>query len=885
MTWLSELGRRLLVLLRRRQFDRDLEEEMRLHRELREQDHVEAGASPEEAHYAALRRFGNVALTKERSREMWGWSWLENTTQDVRYGLRQLRRSPGFTAMAVFTLALGIGANTAIFSVVNAALLRPLPYKDPGRLVYVWSAEKARGINQSTVSIPDLHDWREQNRVFDGIAGWWSGTYNLSGGDEPQQVAGWTVSPSFFDVLGARPKLGRTFDKDEEQGSRGRVVVLSHSLWIGSFGGDRRILGRTIALDGEPHNVIGVMPAEFSSPFPDVQVWVPWPVRAESIAHRGDRFMRVIGRLKPSVTVRQAQGDMDTIARHLAQTYQEDAGVTAYVVPAAKQITGSVRPALLVLLGTVGFVLLIGCANLANLLLTRSAARQREFAVRAALGAGRLQLVRQLLTESALLSNLGGAVGILLAAFGVRYLRLTLATQIPRAQEINLDGHVLLFTLGLSVLTGLAFGLFPALRSFNNELNESLKAGGRGWGAGVPGRRVRDLLVIWEMALALMLLAGAGLLVSSFERLRAIDPGFNPDKVLTCEISLPSKYKDPEIATFFRQLLDRVRALPGVKAAGATMTLPLRQRGGGFWGGLNIEGRPAATRESIPIVSFVQVTPGYFRAMGIPVLKGREFNEADNNDQSPKAAIINGTLARRFFSDSDPLGRRICMGEDCSKGPWLTVVGVVGDAALESLTDPRFPQVFSPHAQGVEGGVAGNMELVLRASSDPLSLAGTVSKAVHELDKNQSVADIQKLNQVVGASLAQPRFNTLLLAAFAALALLLAAIGIYGVTSYSVALRTREIGIRTALGAARADVLTLVLGHGMSLALAGGAIGLVGALILAHLISSLLYGVKPGDPPTFLAAFAVLVGVALFATYIPARRATKVDPMVALRYE
>jgi putative ABC transport system permease protein len=483
-----------------------------------------------------------------------------------------------------------------------------------------------------------------------------------------------------------------------------------------------------------------------------------------------------------------------------------------------------------------------------------------------------------------LLSVLGGAAGILLAACGIRYLRSMLATEIPRAQEIGLDARVLLFTLGLALVTGVAFGLFPALRSFNGRLNESLKEGGGGRSAGIPGRRVRDILVVCEMALALVLLAGAGLLLNSFERLRAIDPGFNPDKVLTCQVSLPSSYKDPQIVAFFGRLLDRVRALPGVEAAGATMTMPLKGNGG-FWGGLNIEGRPAATRESIPIVSFSQVTPGYFRAVGIPLLKGRDFTDADNSDQSPKVAIINATLARRFFSDGDPVGKRICMGEDCSKGPWLSVIGVVGDAALQSLTDPRFPQVFSPHAQGVEGGIAGNMELALRTFGDPINLAAAVRNAVHELDKDQSVAGIQTLDQVVSASLAQPRLNSLLLAAFAALALLLAAVGIYGVISYSVALRTREIGIRTALGAARTDVLRLVVRQGMTLALTGASIGLIGAFILARLISSLLYGVQPGDPPTFLAAFAVLVGVALFASYIPARRATKIDPMAALRQE
>ncbi|HEV2424402.1 MAG TPA: ABC transporter permease [Terriglobia bacterium] len=884
MSWRTQFAK-LRALFVRRKPANELADEIRSHLRLEEQENIEAGMPASEARYAALRRFGNVTSAEERSREMWSFLWLEMLGQNIRYGLRQLRRSPGFTIVAVLTLGVGIGANTAIFSAVNAALLRPLPYEAPSRLVYVWSAEKARGINQSTVSLPDLHDWKEQNRVFDGLTGWWSGTYNLAGGDEPRQVNAWTVSPNFFDVFGVRPELGRTFATDEEQAAKDRVVVLSHALWVGSFGANRELLGRTIILDGEPFGVVGVMPAEFSSPFPDVQLWVPWPARAESIASRGDRFLRVIGRLKRDATIASAQADMDTIARRLAQTYPEDAGVTAYLVPAAMQITGSVRPALLVLLGAVGLVLLIACANLANLLLVRSAAREKEFAVRASLGASRAALVRQLLTENGLLAAIGAAVGILLAAGGIRYLRSVLAGQVPRAQDIGMDGRLLLFTLGLAVLTGLGFGLFPALRAFKGQLGDSLKKGGRVWSSQDAGGRVRDLLVIWEMALALMLLVGAGLLLNSFRHLRAIDPGFDSDQVLTCRISLPStKYKDPQIVAFFQQLLVRLRALPGVTAAGATMTLPL-QSGGGFWGGLNIEGHPAPTRESVPIVSFAQVTPGYFRAMGIPLLQGRDFNDADNTSQSPKVAIINATLARRFFSGSNPIGKRICMGEDPSKGPWLSVVGVVGDAALQSLTDPRFPQVFSPHAQGVEGGVAGSMNLVLRTSANPLEFAGTLQSAVHELDKDQAVAMIQPLDRVVSESLAQPRFNTLLLAGFAALALFLGALGVYGLISYSVALRIREIGIRTALGAARLDVLRLVVQHGMILALAGGGIGLVGAHVLSRLMSSLLYGIGPADPPTFVAAFAVLAGVALCACYIPARRATKVGPMVALRYE
>jgi len=805
---------------------------------------------------------------------------------DIRYGLRLLAKNPGFTAVATITLALGIGANTAIFSVVNAALLRALPYAEPGRLVYVWSAEKARGINQSTVSIPDLRDWREQNHVFDGMAGWWSGTYNLSGGDEPQQVEGWTVSPNFFSVLGVRPELGRTFAANEEQGDEHRVVVLSHALWMSSFGGNRSILGKSISVDGATHTVIGVMPAEFSSPFPNVQIWGPWPAHAETIASHGDRFLRVIARLKPGVTLETAQADMNTITPRLARLYKEDAGVTAYLVPAAQQIIGSVRPALLVLLGAVGFVLLIGCANLANLLLARTAAREKEFAIRAALGAGRSHLLRQLLTESLLLALLGGATGTILASWGTHSLRTLIANQIPRAQEVRFDAHVLLFTLLISVLTGISFGLFPALATFRGQFSDDLKKASRGAGPGVQARRLRDLLVVWETALAFILLVGAGLLIASFQRLRMINPGFNPEKVLTCRISLPqSKYKNPQILDFYRQLLERIRAFPGVKAAGATMTLPLENSNSGFWGGLNIEGRSAAGRESIPIVSFSQVTPGYFAAMGIPIRQGRTFTELDNNEQSPRVVIVNSTLARRFFSDADPVGRRICMGEDCSKGPWLTVVGVAGDSALESLTDPRFPQVFSPHAQGVEGGPAGNMELSVRTAMDPLSLAASVREQVHQLDHDQSVADMRTLESVVNASLAQPRLNTLLLTGFAALALLLAAIGIYGVISYSVAQRTREIGIRMALGAPRGKVFRLVVGEGMVLALAGLGVGLLAAAGLTRLMSSLLYGVRPGDPLTYLAVSLLLAGIAFVASYGPARRATKVDPMVALRYE
>jgi putative ABC transport system permease protein len=584
------------------------------------------------------------------------------------------------------------------------------------------------------------------------------------------------------------------------------------------------------------------------------------------------------------VSKQSAQADMTAIALRLSGQYEEDKGVTTYLVPAQEQITGNVRQALWILLAAVGLVLLIACANLANLLLARSAAREREFAVRTALGAERSRLIRQSLTESLLLSLLGGVVGMLLAAWGMGYLRVFAAHQIPRAQDIGIDFGVLGFTLGVTLLTGVLSGLIPALSSYHGKLADFLKEGTRGL-AGGRRRRLRSVLAVSEVAFALMLLVGAGLLVESFRRLHAVKPGFNPDRVLTCAISLPeSKYDNPRIVSFFDQLLERVRALPGVVAAGATMTLPLQNPNGGYWTGLNVEGRPVATRESIPVVSLSQVTTGYFGAIGIPILKGRLFSEQDNISQSSKVAIINATIARRYFAGIDPVGRRIRFGES-DREPWITVVGVVGDAALQSLADPRFSQVYVPHGQGTGGGPAGNMELVLRTASDPLTLATAVRTQVHEIDKDQSVADLRTLDQVLDVSLAQPRMNTLLLGGFAALALVLAIVGLYGVMAYSVAQRTREIGIRMALGADGGVMLRMIVKQGMILALAGVAIGLAGALGLTRFMASLLYGVRPTDPRTFLAVSLMLLSVAALAAYIPTRRATKIDPMVALREE
>ncbi len=898
--WKEHITGRLASLKLTPPREAEIVEELAQHLEERYQALLAGGATELQARQATLeeirdrKAFVQELRGVERSvsgeRVFLGTTARGNTLgdlgQDIGYGLRMLAKNPGFALIAIVALALGIGANTAIFSVVNAVLLRPLPYQDPSRLVYVWSAEKARGINQSTVSIPDFRDWQQQNLVFDGMTALSANTFNLSGGDEPLQASGWIVAPNFFKVLGVRPQLGRTFAPDEEQWGKHQVVVLSHALWAKSFGRNVAILGRKVILDAEPFTVIGVMPAKFSAPYPEVQLWVPMSFPPGIAIGRDNRFLRVITRLAPGVTSERAQADTDTIARRLEQDHKEDQGVTAYLVPAERQIVGPVRPALLVLLVAVGCVLLIACTNLANLLLVRSAARQKELAIRMALGASRSRLIRQLLTESLLVALFGGALGLLLAGWGMASLRILAAREIPCVQDVGLNADVLSFTLALSVLTGVAFGLIPALQSSKSQVNQPLKEGGRSAEPGMHARRVRDVLVVLQTALALVLLVGAGLLLNSFRRLTSINAGFNPDNVLTCEISLPSsKYKNPQIVSFFQRLLEGVRALHGVKAAGATMTLPLRARGG-YWAGLNIEGRSEpATRESRPIVNFVQVTPGYFTALGIPILKGRLFSDQDNSVEGSKVAIINAVLARRFFSDVDPIGKRIRLGSEAPLGPWLNVVGVVGDAALESLNDPRFPQVYSPHAQAEEGGVAGNMALVVRTSSDPLSLAAAVREQVHALDKDQSVANIETLEQVVSGSLAQPRLNTLLLAGFAGFALLLAVIGLYGVLSYSVAQRTHEIGVRMALGARPHDVFWSVLGHALSLTSAGVAGGLTAAFGLTRLMASLLFGIRPTDPATFVAVSVVLTVVALLASYIPARRATKVDPLVALRYE
>ena len=876
--------RRCRRFLRRRYWDEERTRELDAYLEAETDENLARGMSPEEARRAAHLKLGNITLIREEIYTMNSLGWLESLWQDLRYALRQLRRSPGFTTVAVLTLALGIGANTAIFSVVYATLFRALPYKDPGRLVYVWSAEKARGIPRSTVSVPDFLDWRRQNRVFEGLAARTEGNFNLSGGTEPLQVGGLFVSANFFDVLGVQPVLGRAFTSEEEVWGRNRVVILSHRLWMRAFGGNSSVLNKQVTLNAEPYTVIGVMPAASSSSEPDVELWAPLSPPPGVPIPREQRFLRVIARLKPGVTFQRAGAEMDTITQRLQQTYKEDQGVTAYLVPIEEQLLGKLRPALLSLLGAVGFVLLIACANLANLLMARSATREKEFAVRQALGASCARLLRQSLTESLVLSFGGGALGVGLANWSLQPLRALVANEIPRAQDIGLQAGVLWFALGLVVLTGIGFALIPALLSFNTQAIQTMKESDRRLGTSLRGGRARDILVVAQTALALVLLVGAGLLLRGFRHLLAVNPGFDPDRVLTFEVSLPStKYREGrQRISFFAQLLERVRALPGVKSAGATLTLPLGG-GGRYWMNFEVEGKPQPeNRESLPIVNFVEVTPGYFSAIGVPMLRGRPVTGQDT-EQSPRVAVISTTLARRFFSDTDPIGKRIRMGSG-PESPWLSIVGVCGDTVDRQLADEKFPQVYFPYAQAMQEA-AGDMMVAVRTASNPLALAAAVRQQVHALDKDQSMADVRTLGSVVSESLTVPRVNTLLVVVFASLALLLAAIGIYGLLSYTVAQRTRDIGVRMALGASRDDVLWLVVGHGVLLVGAGIGIGLGASFALTRLISSLLFGVRPTDPATFVSVSLLLGAVSALACYLPARRATKVDPMVALRYE
>ncbi|MBA3442607.1 MAG: ABC transporter permease [Pyrinomonadaceae bacterium] len=806
---------------------------------------------------------------------------------DLRYALRMLLKNPGFTAAAMITLALGIGANSAIFSVVNAVLLRPLPYQDPDQLVMVWENNRREKRDQNQVSFLNFADWREQNQVFVDSAAFSYWTFNLTGVDQPERLRSVIASASFFNVLGVKPKLGRTFNTEEDQPGNDQVVVLSHSLWQRRFGSDPNVIGKSMSLSGGNFVVIGVMHPDFNFPAEDAELWVPLsaPIvdtRFPQVMQKRDmHFITVVARLKPDISLTEAQSQMSTIGSRLETQYPDsNTGYGVNLVSLYEQTVANSRPTLLMLVGVVSFVLLIASANVANLLLARAAARQKEIAIRAALGAGRLRIIRQLLTESVLLAALGGVLGLLLAYVSVKTFVALGPTDVPRLKDVGLDGRVLLFSLLISLLTGIIFGLAPALQASRSNLNENLKEGDRGSTKGGSANRMRNLLVVIEVALSVVLLIGAGLTIKSFSRLQKVDPGFDSQNVLTMRFSLTNTtYPKPEQQEqFYRRLSDRLAALPGVQSVGAITFAPLTKLARNkFW--FIVEGQPVVIASERPQAFHNAVTPDYFRAMGISLLKGRYFTEQDKSD-APGVIIINQTLARRFFPNQDPVGKRLML-ESPLKDQWLQIVGVVNDVRQIELSGEAGLEMYTAHAQSP----AAAMFVVMRTATDPLSFSAAVGSAVRELDNDQPMSNVKTMDQLLGESVAQPRFRTLLLGVFALVVLVMGAVGIYGVLAFLVKQRTHEMGIRMALGAQASDILKLVVGQGMLLVLVGIVLGLVGALALTRVMASLLYGVEATDPAIFILMPLLLGVVAFIACFIPARRASKIDPMVALRYE
>ncbi|MCU1267444.1 MAG: hypothetical protein JWM21_3762 [Acidobacteria bacterium] len=814
---------------------------------------------------------------------------METILQDLRYGIRMLWKAPSFSIVATIALALGIGANTAIFSVVNAVLLRPLPFAHAEQLMMLWETDSVRGQQRGSASYPNFSDWRDQNHVFEHVASYHNNDFIMTGRGESTRLQGAVVNADLFPLLGVTPMLGRGFLPDEDKpGDTGRVVVLSQELFQKRFGSDPNVVGQSMVMDGRTYSIVGVMPRAFQFPIQNdpVELWTTVAVDREGkesiTEERGAHYINVIGRLKPGVSKEQARAEMASIGARLEQQYPDkNLHRSVGIEPALDALVGNIRPVLLILLGAVGCVLLIACANVANLLLARAMSRHKEMAIRSALGASRMRVVRQLLTESVLLSLAGGALGLVLAVWWSDLLVALGKRDIPRALQVGIDWRVLGFTLGVSLLTGIVFGLVPALHSSKTQLTETLKEGARGGSSeGARRNRVRNVLVVGELAIAVVLLVGAGLLIQSLWRLRQVSPGFNSQNILTFVVGVPEvKYPTAKQAQFYSDLVKRIEVLPGVSSASATIPLPLT--GDLFSISFEVEGRPVAKGDQ-PSADFFAIGPGYFKTMGIPIIKGRAFTERDDK-QAPGVIIVNEAFARKNFPNEDPIGKRIKPGisTDEDKPIMREIVGVVGDVKNRYLSLENRPGYFLP----VEQIPFNQMTVLVKTTNDPHSLITAVQREVTAMDKELPVFSIKTMDEYISASVAAPRFNTTLLAIFAAVALVLTIVGLYGVMSYSVAQRTNEIGIRMALGAQTRDVLGLIVSQGFKLVMLGLAIGLVGAFALMRLIASLLFGVTTKDPITF-AAVAVLLGfVALLACYIPARRAARVDPMEALHYE
>lgn len=812
---------------------------------------------------------------------------MESLLQDIRYAFRILRRSPGFTAVAVAALALGIGATTAIFSVVDAVILKPLPYRDPGQLVQLWMRFTGIGIpnDQNWVSAPEFMDL-QQNNSFSQVAAIDGASFNINIGGVPERIDAAVVSAGFFPLLGVQAQVGRVFLPEEGRAGHEHVVLLSDGLWRRRFGADRAVLGRKLVMNGQSNEIVGVLPPGFQMPR-DAEVWTPLVFAPADLTpdNRGSHGLLAIARIKPGLSFEQARADMAAVSRRIIEQNQgypyKDYNFAVILVPLQEQQIGDIKIALWVMLGAVGLVLLIACGNVANLLLARASARQREIAVRQALGVGRWRLTRQLLTESLMLALAGGAAGLVLAQGALRLLIAASATSFPRVAETRMDAGILVFTLLVSIATGVLFGLAPAFHSLRHNTHATLKEGGRG-SAGGGSQRVRAALVAGELALSLALLAGSGLLIRSFLRLQEVDSGFRPDGVLTMRVSLPEqKYAKPEqTRAFYRELLDGVRRLPGVDAAGAATGLPLS--GTGWSGTTTIDTQAVPEKETTPEADQRPVTPGYFEAMGISLARGRYFDERDTETAAP-VAIVDETLARTYWPHEDAIGKRIKQGGRRSSAPWRVIVGVVRHVRYRTLESPSRVEFYWPYRQ--TSFALGSMSLAIHAGGDPRLLANAVQKQVSALDPDQPVYRIRTMHELMSESVARRRLSMFLLAIFAGVALLLAAVGIYGVMSYSVAQRSHEMGIRMALGARGGNILWLVLRQSLWLTGTGMLIGLAGSLLLTRLLATLLFDVKASDPLTYLLVALFLAAVAQLASFLPAWRATNIDPVAALRQD
>jgi predicted permease len=893
---INDLLFRLRALFRRDELDSDLADELSFHIEREAQKYVQSGLPPNEALRRARQRFGGLDQVKEGCQDARGVRLAETMAQDVRYGVRILSKSPGFTAIAVLTLALGLGASTAVFSLVNAILLKPLPYPNPERIVMPWRLAPP-GLNLGFAEYPwgrvDFLHIAEQVQTFESIGAFKSDSFNLTGSGEPALLKGLRASAGFFPSLGVKPILGRTFRSDEDTPGHEHEAILSYKLWATRFSADPGVLDRAIDLNGAPYKVVGVMPAGFSFPraeempggflFPrEAELWVPLALDTGALIPNEPSELAVISRLKPGGTIQQAQIEMD-----LFRSWQENQNPRAkgwyssHVTPLAGQIAGGTQRPLLLIFAAVAVVLLIACSNVASLLLTRSIGRKREFTIRAALGAGRARLARQLLTESLILAAAGGLGGMLFAQAGVSFVKAFGPSNIPRLSEVSIDPLVLGFGLAITLITGVLFGLAPAIGAARHDVVESLKEGAQRAGGSPRTQRLRKGLLVSQVSLAMVLVVAAGLLARTFSRLLEVNAGFNASNVLTFELSLPSsKYSDTaRIVSLYNNALHSLQTLPGVESAGIVETIPMD--GAADSTGIRIPGHLAADDKEIPYANYTIASPGYLEAVGTPILRGREFLETDTAD-SPPVTVINNAMAKKYWPGEDAIGKQV--GPGSLKYPLMTIVGIAADVKHLTLREEPGPEMYVLYTQKPWPSMQ-TMQVALRARGNPDSMMSSVRQAIGSLDPDLPLAKVSTLRAIVDNSMASQRFAMLLLASFGAIALLLASIGMYGVISYSVAQRVQEIGVRVALGADRQDILGMVLGQGARLAGLGIAIGLVAAFAATRLMTSFLYGVRPTDPLTFVGVSLLLIGVALLGCYLPARRALRVDPMTALRSE